>query len=251
MYIFDVVGNRSIRLTSSSFADRQPVWSPDGHRILFYSNRNPGGLFTKLANGAGEEELLLKFSQGGGSAKDWSSDGRFVIYSVNDPKTKRDLWVLNMDEEHKTTKFLQTDFSENDAKFLPELKGSPRYVAYVSDESRKDEVYVTTFPDPKNGKWPISSGGGYQPRWRRDGKELLYFSGDGKLMSVDVTLSPSFTASAPKILFQVPIFGGGATVGQHRWDLTPDGQRFLINTSSSDVSSPIAVVINWQAALNK
>ena len=251
IYVFDFVGNRNIRLTSSTFADRQPVWSPDGQRILFSSNRNPGGFFMKSANGAGDEEPLLKFDQGGGSPKDWSSDGRFVIYSHNDPKTKRDLWVLNMEGEHKTTKFLQTEFNEGDAKFSPEAQAGPRYIAYVSDESGKDEVYVTTFPDPKAGKWPISSGGGYQPRWRRDGKELLYFTGEGKLMSVDVTLSPSFTAGAPKVLFQVPIFGGGATLNQHRWDLTPDGQRFLINTSSSDMSSPIAVVINWQAALNK
>jgi len=79
----------------------------------------------------------------------------------------------------------------------------------------------------------------------------LYFTGDGKLMSVDVTLSPSFRAGTPKALFQAPIFGGGATILQHRWDLTPDGQRFLINTSSTDVSSPIAVVVNWQAMLKK
>src|SRR5207244_4163170 len=131
-----------------------------------------------------------------------------VIYSLNASKTKRDLWVLTMVGEHKTTKFLQTEFNETDAKFSPETQGAPRYVAYVSDESGKYDVYVTTFPDPKAGKWPISSGGGYQPRWRRDGKELLYFSSDGKLMSVDVTLSPSFTASAPKVVFQVPIYGG-------------------------------------------
>jgi eukaryotic-like serine/threonine-protein kinase len=121
----------------------------------------------------------------------------------------------------------------------------------VSDENGRDDVYVTTFPDPKQGKWPISSGGGYQPRWRRDGKELLYFTGDGKLMSVDVTLSPSFKAGASKALFQAPIFGGGGTINSYRWDLTPDGQRFLINTTSSDVSSPIAVVVNWQATLKK
>jgi hypothetical protein len=108
--------------------------------------------------------------------------------------------------------------------------GAPRYVAYGSDESGGNEVYVTTFPDPKEGKWPISSGGGYQPRWRRDGKELLYLSGDGKLMSVDVTLTPSFKAGAPKVLFSAPIGGGGANL---------------------EASRPIAVIVNWQAALKK
>ena len=89
------------------------------------------------------------------------------------------------------------------------------------------------------------------PRWRRDGKELLYFTGEGKLMSVDVTLSPSFRAGATKVLFPAPIYGGGVNVDLHRWDLTPDGQKFLINTTSTGQSSPIAVVINWQTALKK
>jgi len=249
IYVFDFDGNRSIRLTTAPSADRQPVWSRDGKRILYYSP--PAGVFARAADGAGDPELLLKFDQFQiRSVKDWSSDGRFVMFIANDPKTKRDLWLLTMGGENKTTKFLYTEFNENDAKFSPEAQG-PHHVAYVSDESSNGDVYVTTFPDPKNGKWPISNGGGYQPRWRRDGKELLYFTGDGKLMSVDVTLSPSFKASTPKLLFQAPIFGGGATLNEHRWDLTPDGQRFLINTSSIGVSSPIAVLVNWQSTLKR
>jgi serine/threonine protein kinase len=251
IYVFDFMGNRSIRLTASASGETMPVWSPDGKTLLFRSDRNPGGFVAKSSNGAGDEETVMKFDSAAGFPTDWSRDGRSLIYALNDAKTKRDLWVLNMEGEHKTTNFLQTSFNERQAKFSPEIPGSPHYVAYVSDESGKDEVYVTTFPDPKVGKWPISSGGGYQPRWRRDGKELLYFTEDGKLMSVAVTLMPSFTAGAPKVLFQAPIYGGGTTLEQHRWDLTPDGQRFLINTISGDVSSPIAVVVNWQASLKR
>ena len=247
IYVFDVDGNRSIRLTATPSVDRQPVWSPDGKRILYLTS--PTGLFARASDGAGDPEQLLKFDQMR-SVKDWSSDARIVIFVANNLKTKRDLWLLTMSDEKKPTNFLHTEFNENDAKFSPEAQG-PHYVAYVSDESSNGDVYVTTFPDPKNGKWPISTGGGYQPRWRRDGKELLYFTGDGKLMSVEVTLSPSFKASTPKLLFQAPIFGGGATLNEHRWDLTPDGQRFLINTSSIGVSSPIAVVVNWQAMLKR
>jgi len=168
-----------------------------------------------------------------------------------DPVTKRDLWLMTMDSEHKTAALLHTGFDEAEGKFSPEPSGAPHYVAYVSNESGKEEVYVTTFPDPKLGKWPISNAGGYQPRWRQDGKQLLYVTDDGKLMSVDVVLSPSFKASPPKLLFQAPIFGGGSTIQQYRWDLTPDGQRFLVNTTSTDSSSPIAVVINWQSALKR
>jgi eukaryotic-like serine/threonine-protein kinase len=205
----------------------------------------------KSANGTGDEEALLKSDRTLGIPKDWSSDGRFLIYGTIEGKSRRDLWIMAMDGEHKVTKFLQTEANEAGAKFAPEGQASPRYVAYTSDESGKEEVYVTTFPDPNKGKWPISSGGGYQPRWRRDGKELLYFTADGKLMSVDVTLSPIFKAGAPKLLFQAPIFGGGASSDRILWDLTPDGQKFLINTTSNDLSAPIVVVINWQAALKK
>jgi len=252
VYVFDFVGNRSIRLTSNPSIDRAPIWSPDGKKILFF--RNPTGIFLKAANGAGEEEQLVLPEGRGyslGAPKDWSNDGRFLLYSRVDPKTKRDLWVLSMDGDHQSRKFLHSEFNETSAKFSPEAQG-PRYVAYVSDESGSYEVYVTTFPDASE-KWPISNGGGYQPRWRRDGKELLYFNGEGKLMSVDVTLSPSFKAGAPKALFSapIPIYGGGFNVDVHRWDLTPDGQKFLINRTSTGQSSPIAVVVNWQAALKK
>jgi serine/threonine protein kinase len=248
VHVFDFMGNRSIRLTSNPATDRAPIWSPDGKKILFF--RNPTGMFLEAANGAGEEEqLVLPESAGNLSTpKDWSNDGH-LIYSRVDPKTKRDLWVLNMDGDHQSRKFLHTEFNETAAKFSPEPQG-PRYVAYVSDQSGSYEVYVTTFPDPSE-KWPISNGGGYMPRWRRDGKELLYFTGEGKLMSVDVTLSPSFRAGATKVLFPAPIYGGGVNVDLHRWDLTPDGQKFLINTTSTGQSSPIAVVINWQTALKK
>ena len=119
----------------------------------------------------------------------------------------------------------------------------------MSDESGGSEVYVASFPAPSL-RVPISNGGGYQPRWRRDGKELLYFTGDAKLMSVDVTLGGTFKAGIPKVLFQAPIYGGGASQ-QHRWDMTPDGERFLINTLGGDVSAPLTLVENWEALLHK
>jgi hypothetical protein len=170
-----------------------------------------------------------------------------VIFSDIDRSTKRDLRVMRVDGERKPAEFLKTGSNLDSARFSPDA----RYVAYVSDESGTNDVYVTTFPDPKVGKWPISSGGGYQPRWRRDGRELLYFTSDGNLMSVDVALIPSFRAGIPKALFRVPIFGGGGTLGQNRWDLTADGQRFLINTIGSGGAAPITVVLNWQAGLKK
>ena len=141
--------------------------------------------------------------------------------------------------------FLQTASDEREGKFSPD----GRFVAYVSDESGRYEVYVASFPAP-NLRVPISNGGGYAPRWRRDGKELLYFTDDGKLMSVDVTLGGTFKAGVPKVLLQVPIFGGGVNL-LNRWDMTADGQRFLINTVGGSVSAPLTLVENWPALLRK
>jgi hypothetical protein len=164
-----------------------------------------------------------------------------------DPKTKYDLWVLPMSGGRKPQEFLHTPFDERQPQFSPD----GRFVAYALDESGKYEVYVSTFPPSSAGKWPISNGGGYQPRWRRDGKELLYFSGGGTLMSVEVALGATFKAGVPKALFQAPLYGGGANPAQTRWDLTPDRQRFLINTIPAEASSPLTVVLNWQAGLKK
>jgi len=111
---------------------------------------------------------------------------------------------------------------------------------------------VRGFPAAAGGKWVVSSGGGYQPRWRRDGKELFYFTEEGRLMSVEVAPGAAFHASAPKFLFQAPIFGGGATTGNHYWDVSPDGQRFLINSyGGGSAAASITVVLNWQAELKK
>jgi eukaryotic-like serine/threonine-protein kinase len=184
-------------------------------------------------------------------ANDWSRDEHFLLYEDRDPKTNWDLWVLpdpaGSPGARKPSVFLNSMFSEADGKFSPD----GRFVAYVSDESGRTEVYVSTFPDPKGGRWAISSGGGFQPRWRSDGRELLYFRPDGTLMSVDVTLNPSFKAGAPRALFQAPIIAGGGQTSTHRWDMTPDGKRFLINTVPGDASAPLTVVLNWQAALRK
>ena len=203
----------------------------------------------RASSGAGNAELLLKPIHQV-APKDWSRDGRFLLYVDYDPKTKQDLWVLPVSDGapggRTPAVFLRTESNENQGQFSPD----GRFVAYTSDESGKFEVYVSTFPTSGGGKWTISNGGGTQPRWRRDGKELLYFTGDGKLMSVDVTPGAAFKAGAQKVLFQAPIYGT-ANSTQTRWDVTPDGQRFLINTVSGDASVPLTVVLNWQAALKK
>jgi dipeptidyl aminopeptidase/acylaminoacyl peptidase len=184
-------------------------------------------------------------------ANDWSRDGRFLLFQEYDSALgKSHLWFFPMDGDRKPTPYLQSEFNENAGQFSPD----GRFVTYVSDQSGRDEVYVSSFPDPNAVRLLISRGGGNQPRWGRDGKELLYVSADGMLMSVDVTLSPVFKAGVPKVLFQSQIYSGGIPSnisGRAFWDIAPDGQRFLINTISADTSATLTVVLNWQAALKK
>jgi len=237
------------RFTLDSQSHAGPIWSPDETSITFNSTQGGGtGLYRKPAGGVGNEETLVKNNHPN-YPDDWSRDGRSLIYSDQDPKTKRDLWVLPTDGDRKPSVFLQTEFNESEAKFSPD----GHWVAYESDASGKYEIYVRPYPATGSGnELLISNGGGSQPRWRRDGKELFYFSSGGKLMVVDVATGPVFKAGVPRLLFQAPIFGGGISNEIWRWDMTGDGQRFLINTvPEENVSAPITVVLNWQSEFKK
>ena len=239
----------STRLTFDPGYDWMAVWSPDGNRIIFVSDRDGFfNLYQKVSSGAGIEEGLLK-SSGTKYPYDWSQDGRFLLYAV--AAQKYDLWVLPLTgDDRKPMPYLQTESSAFQARFSPDS----RWVAYTSDESGKYEVYVRPFPAASGGKWMVSRGGGNQPRWRRDGKELFYISADSKLMAVDVAAaSGTFQAGIPKALFAAPIWGGGATNNVTRYDVTADGKKFLINSLPTETtatpSSPITVVLNWQQTL--
>lgn len=232
----------------------KPVWAPDGGRLAYSTAADRNFALFEIPAAGGEAKKLSK-SEDAHYAWDWSRDGRWLLYSVVDPKTKEDLWVLPMQSatsqsatsgDAKPEPFLVTDATETDAEFSPDS----HYITYVSDETGKFEVYVRRFP--AGDKWVVSSGGGYQPRWRRDGKELFYFTAEGRMMSVDITPGPSFHASAPKFLFQAPIYGGGATTSNHYWDVAPDGQRFLINSYGRDAAgASMTIALNWQAELKK
>jgi Tol biopolymer transport system component len=159
--------------------------------------------------------------------------------------------VLPLDGERKPTQYLKTEFTESQARFSPD----GHFVAYSSNLSGRREIYVQPFPNPQGGRWVVSNGGGSQPRWRRDGKELFYISPDSKMMAVDVNTTPVFKAGAPKVLFPAPIFGGGNAINVTRYDVTADGQKFLIISvpagASAPAITPITVVLNWTAGLKK
>jgi Tol biopolymer transport system component len=184
---------------------------------------------------------------------DWSLDGHFLLYSVLG-NGALDLWVLPLrgpeDAPGKPQPYLTTEFNEHQGRFSPD----GRFVAYTSDVSGRNEIYVQPFPEASHGKWVVSSGGGVEPRWRHDGRELFYISADSKMMAVEVTTSPTFQVAGSKVLFQAPIWGGGAVNNVTRYDVTADGKKFLINSGAAEVeaqAAPITVVLNWPQLLKK
>jgi len=253
IWLLDLPQGTSTRFVFGSASDTSPVWSPDGNRIIFSSNRDGHyNLYRKLASGGKEEDALLKSSEDKFPAS-WSRDGRFLLYAVDDRKTKANIkaniWVLPMEGDHKPVPFASTEFNEYQARFSPD----GHWVAYTSDESGRMEVYVRSFSmNPAGtaveagGKWLISSKGGSAPRWRSDGRELYYQSiYDGRLMAVEIVTTPVFRAGTPRPLGLVFPLDTGTP-----WDTAADGKRFLV-AAESGKPEPYTVVLNWQTGLKK
>jgi len=246
IWIIDPARTTSTRFTFNAAEDFLPIWSPDGANIIFVSDRSGlGNFYEKPTSGAANEEEILKTDERKWPS-DWSRDGQYVAFITSSPTTKLDLWVLPMFGDRKPISFLQTPFNEDGARFSPD----GHFIAYYSDDSGSYEVYVQPFP-ASGAKWQISSGGGMQPRWRRDGKELFFMGPEKKLMAVDVNLgNGTFEAGVPKMLFQTRSIG--YPVPRNTYECSPDGRRFLINALQSDAgSTPITVIVNWTADLKR
>ncbi len=224
------------------------MWSPDGSRIVFSSDRDGiPNLYQRTASGAGNDEALFK-SDHRKIANDWSADGKFILYQEQNPKTNYDLWVLSITGEQRPFPFLQTAFDERQGRFSPD----GRWIAYASNESGTWQVYVQSFP-ASGGKWQVSTNGGSQPQWRRDGRELFYLSPDRKLMAADVKASgPTFEAGVPKALFELRIQSVGLLSLRNFYTAAADGQRFLVTSLLGDpTAAPTTVVLNWTADLKR
>jgi serine/threonine protein kinase/Tol biopolymer transport system component len=241
IWVLDHSRGGESRLTFDPAVDASPVWAPDGRRLIFFSSREgTWQLYSKDASGAGNDELLLRTNESKTTC-DWSRDGRHILFRSWDPKTKWDLWILPVSGE--PFPLVRTPLEDECGQFSP----NGRWLAYVSAESGRKEVYVRPFTPglQSSGKWQISTTGGAVPRWRGDGKELLYLDLDRKLMAVSVAGdAPQF--SAPKELFQTH------ATGFQSYDVTADGQRFLINTAIVEPTSSLpTVVLNWTAGLKR
>lgn len=228
IWTYQVSRGTMTRLTFGAGNKLAPVWSPDGKYVAFSSEKGKEfNMFRKAWDGSGTEEQL---TSGDGVPETWTSDGKKLIYSNSD------LMILPIDgSDRKPIPLIQTPFDESSASLSPDN----RYLAYVSDESGRSEVYVIPFPGA-GAKWQVSTSGGVRPLWARNGRELFFIAGDA-IMAVEVTTQPSFNASVPKKLITLPPGFTGLI------DLSPDGQRFMIGTTDAQEfrSTQVNVVVGW------
>jgi hypothetical protein len=243
MWLIDLERDAPTRLAPGN----TPLQSPDGSHIAFTSARETGiaDIFVRPTTGPGQDALVVR-SQENKFVTDWSRDDRYLVYGSLNPQTKMDVWMLPRHEGGKPVAFLTTPFNEFQAQVSPD----GRWVAYSSDESGIWEVYVQSFPTP-GAKRAISAGGGSEPQWRGDGKELFYLAADGTLTGVDIDTAGELHAGLRRALFRTPIpISGEMYMRRNHYVPSADGKRFLMNTSQNPQGS-ITVLVNWRARVER
>ena len=245
IWVYDL-GRRTLsRLTFDPGVDETPVWTPDGKWVTFSGVRDGvANLLRRVADGSEEEEQLVTLQEHT-HADSWSPNGQVLVFSMGPTGTASGgIWLLPLEEDREPTLFLKTPFNVYTSRLSPD----GHWIAYASDESGRLEIYVQPFPG-LGGKWPISTDGGGHAVWSRDGRELFYRNGD-KMMVVEVTTQPNFSAGSPKALFEGQFFITGD--GNTSYDVAPDGQRLLmIQESAEQQRAQINVVLNWFEELKR
>ena len=240
IWLVDRVRGIASRFTFDPGGENYPLWSPDGKRIAYWSNNaGAAGIVAKQLTGSGETELLAPFKDEA-VLKDWSRDGKLILFELNSASGP-DVWVLPLTGDRKPYAFLNGKYGEGEPRLSPDGK----YLAYTSNESGHDEIYVQTFPD-RAEKWQISTRGGYDPRWSGNGRELFYLSPEQRMMSVPIRTTPSFDPGTPADLFGAHVLFPGP--GVEHYAVTDDGQTFILYTTAATRSLPsTTVVVNWTA----
>jgi Tol biopolymer transport system component len=240
LWVLDASGQRLNRVTFGTSRDASPIWSPDETRIAYRSARNGrNDLYSIVAEGSQSEKMLFESPQPA-FPTDWSRDGRLLLYTVRSSTTGDDVWALPVGGDGKPQVLLQSPSNESQAVASPD----GRWMAYVSDESGGDHVYVRPFP-PAEGRWQISSEGGMRPRWGPDGRELFFVSGDGRLMSVEIASEPrpALRFSPPRSLFRLR--------GGHDYVVDRARRFFVLMPLGEPGSRELQVIINWASELRE
>jgi eukaryotic-like serine/threonine-protein kinase len=242
-WIYDLSRETLSRFTFEGNYNPVPVWTPDGKRIAFESNKEgTPNLFWQLADGSGGLERL-NTSEYIQVPMSWSPDGKLLAFMEVNPTTGVDIWVLRI-SDRSARPFLRTPFSEGAPRFSPD----GRWLTYISNESGQYEIYVQPYPGP-GGKWQISTEGGTEPAWNPNGRELFYRRGD-KMMAVDIATQPGFAAGKPRMLFEGRY--ELSPVQSDNYDVSPDGQRFLmLKPTEQAAPTQINVVLNWSEELKR
>jgi serine/threonine-protein kinase len=240
-WTYDTTRDTLTRVTFDGTQNDAPTWSPDGTRLAVRSNREgaPGSIFWQMADGSGGQERLSTSTQVSDTPMSFSPDGRLIAFFRTDPKTQRDIWIASV-KDHTRTLFLGTPATEGAPRFSPDGK----WIAYVSDESGRPEIYVQPYPRG-GGKWQISTDGGVEPAWNANGRELFYRTAN-KMMAVQITTQPTFAAGRPTMLFEGDYLASPFPATGVTYDVTPDGRRFLmIKDAPTEQATQINVVVNW------
>ena len=237
VWLMDPVRQTASRLSSQALVVSTPVWSADGRRLAF-SAFPTGEVYARDVMGTAPETLLFKL-ESFGPLDDWSRDGRFIFHEVVDwPLFHIDVWVRDL-TTGTSRPVLQEKYSQLGARLSPD----GRWLAHESDESGTREIFVRSFPEAAE-RQQVSVHGGTQPRWRADGKELYFMSADRKLMAADVKTEPRLETGPPRALFQTKVLP--LIESRNHYDVTPDGQRFIVNSRRpADATAPITVIVGW------
>ena len=243
IWIYELKRKVMTRLTFDPGGNIRPVWSPDGRQIAFASRRDQGvyQVFRKNADGAGAEEEMTRGLYNKAPTS-WSPDGHYLLFREQAPKTGVDIWLLPLDGDHKPIPFAQSTFNEDAPQFSPDGK----WIAYSSDETGRPEIFIQPFP-ATGGKWQVSDQGGELPKWRHDGKELFFYS-SGKIRAAGLQLQAGqVEIDRPQDLFAVTRVTGNL----YFYEVTPDGQRFLVNQPAGDGRGALQILTNWWSVLKQ
>jgi dipeptidyl aminopeptidase/acylaminoacyl peptidase len=238
LWLVDTSTGRAARFTFEDMDASAPIWSGDGGQIYFPGTSNNMPAIYRRATGGGAAEVIFQ-DKNPNVADDVSRDGHFLVYEALDPKSRTDLWLVPLAGDHKPRPFLATAANESDAKLSPDGK----WLAYTSDAVGQSEVFVQPFPDGP-GRWQVSTQGGREPTWRRDGKELYFLSADRKLMAAAVHAGVRFEAGPPEVLFSVPFVQVLVASNPGHYAVSGDGQRILISDPLSATGAPITILIS-------